>query len=130
MQINFEGKLLYPLPPIEPIALEPGLKAANSAYVITSLRVVSKNTINFGWSIPDNPCKNHEWWAVYTGVLPGWTNLKSFKQFGYICPKHGKQGETGTKTVNVGYLVPGAIYTLVLFKWKWSVVDYQEFTAP
>lgn len=131
--VHDKGQPLYPIPPCASVKLNPQLKVASTGvasagYTITSLKVVSSTQIQFGWSFTELP--GNMWWAVYPGVMPSWKNLGQYNNWDYINPKNsGNDKKSGQQTVTVSAMSSGAIYTFAIFKWKWDVVDYQQFNA-
>lgn len=132
--IKEDGRSIYPVPPARPLDLvlvqvvpANALAAADSTYVLTSMKVDSSTKITFGWSITDDP--GSTWWALYQGVMPSWTNLKEYVQWDYIAPKGSSNGKSGTQSVTVTKMVSGAIYTLALLKPKWDLMDSRQFNA-
>ncbi|NEO29810.1 MAG: lipase family protein [Symploca sp. SIO3C6] len=100
----------------------------NKPYSITFLSNTF-DTVTFQYTCPDNPFEQWEWWALYKGSVPEYKDLEQYLTWGWICPEQKGCESSGTKTVNLRELSNGDTYSLVLFKWKWDVVDSQEFTV-
>lgn len=120
---------LYPIPPKNPLILQKPLAAEAQTYAITSLKPISVTQITFGWSVPVVPTNSNVWWALYSGVMPDWANLKQYVKYDWIYVKNKNYGRTGTQTVEVPMMVSGTIYTFALLN-GWNLGDYQQFNAP
>lgn len=124
------GFSVYPIPPRESINTSEFLRGGGSSYTWTEVSPINKSSIKVSWSIADEPYGNNVWWGLYNGVMPSWNNLGSYHDWAYLADKRNKYGKEGSKILNVSNMTSGAIYTLAIFKYKWNLMDYQQFTAP
>ena len=130
VEIQEDGHAIYPIPPKQSINTASLLRAGASEYTWTRVNPTSTTRIEASWSGPKKPADAGIWWALYSGVMPSWGNLKDYNGGWHWLSEKGEDlPREGSKVLSVG-MSSGAIYTLALFRDKWDLMDFQQFTAP